>query len=81
MAECLVVQRGEKFYGLVYPDPDKVHQLRLQKSDLEALMEQNRKDLNLVIPNYCPLSGIQIMEQEFEKTPKKSIKRYLYTQG
>jgi len=78
VSECVVIQKGEKFYGLVYPDPDKVHQLRLTKSDLTAIMEQNRKDLNQVIPNYCPLSGIRIMDQEFEKTPKKSIKRFLY---
>lgn len=78
VSECVVIQKGEKFYGLVYPDPDKVHQLRLTKADLEAIMEQNRKDLNQVIPSYCPLSGIHLMDQEFEKTPKKSIKRFLY---
>ena len=78
VSECVVIQKGEKFYGLVYPDPDKVHQLRLTKADLEAIMEQNRKELNQIIPSYCPLSGIHLMDEEFEKTPKKSIKRFLY---
>ena len=78
VSECVVIQKGEKFYGLVYPDPDKVKQLRLNRGDLEAIMEQNRKDLNLVIPTYCSLSGIHLMDEEFEKTPKKSIRRFKY---
>ena len=41
-------------------------------------MEQNRQELNAVMPAYCKLSAIRIQEEEFEKTPKKSIKRYLY---
>lgn len=77
--ECVVIQKGEKFYGLVYPDPEKVKELRLNKADLEAIMEQNRKDLNEIIPHYCVLSGIHIMDQEFEKTPKKNIRRFKYT--
>ncbi len=79
VGECVVIQKGEKFYGLVYPDPDKVKELGLSRTDLEEIMEQNRKDLNLVIPNYCSLSGIRLMDQEFEKTPKKSIRRFKYT--
>ena len=78
VSECVVIQKGEKFYGLVYPDPDKVKELSLSQSDLEDIMEQNRKNLNLVIPNYCSLSGIRLMDQEFEKTPKKSIRRFKY---
>ena len=78
VSECVVIQKGEKFWGLVYPDPDKVRELSLTKGDLEAIMEQNRKDLNLVIPAYCSLYGIHIMNEEFEKTPKKSIRRFKY---
>ena len=78
VSECVVIQKGEKFYGLVYPDPDKVKELGLSKGDLEDIMEQNRKDLNLVIPAYCSLSGIRLMDEEFEKTPKKSIRRFKY---
>ncbi len=76
--ECLVIQKGEKLYGLVYPDQEKVKALNLQKADLEAIMEQNRKELNLLLPNYCQLSGIRLIDEEFDKTPKKSIKRYKY---
>lgn len=78
VGECVVIQKGEKFYGLVYPDPDKVKELGLSRADLEAIMEQNRKDLNLAIPAYCSLSGIRLMDEEFEKTPKKSIRRFKY---
>lgn len=78
VAECVVIQKGEKFYGLVYPDPDKVKQLGLGVKDIEEIMEQNRKDLNKIIPGYCSLMGIRVMKEEFEKTPKKSIKRFLY---
>ena len=78
VSECVVIQKGERFYGLVYPDPDKVQELGLSRPDLEAIMEQNRKDLNLIIPSYCPLTGIHIMDEEFEKTPKKSIRRFKY---
>lgn len=77
--ECLVIQRGEKLYGLVYPDMEQATKLNLSTKDLEAIMEQNRKELNVALPNYCQLAGIRIVEKEFEKTPKKSIKRYKYT--
>ncbi|MBQ0019196.1 MAG: AMP-binding protein [Bacteroidales bacterium] len=77
--ECLVIQKGEKLYGLVYPDMEAATKLNLGKSDLEAIMEQNRKELNLSLPHYCQLSGIRVVDEEFEKTPKKSIKRFKYT--
>ena len=78
VSECVVIQKNEKLYALVYPDPEQVKQLRLQPDDVAAIMEQNRKDLNPTIPSYAQLAGIRIMDEEFEKTPKKSIKRYLY---
>lgn len=76
--ECVVIQKGEKLYGLVYPDQEKITKLGLQSDDLVTIMEQNRKELNPTLPNYAQLSGIKIMDQEFEKTPKKSIKRFKY---
>ena len=76
--ECVVIQKGEKLYGLVYPDQEKITKLGLQPDDLVTIMEQNRKELNPTLPNYAELSGIKIMDQEFEKTPKKSIKRFKY---
>ena len=78
VSECVVIQKNDKLYALVYPDPEQVKQLRLQPDDVAAIMEQNRKDLNPTIPSYAQLAGIRIMDEEFEKTPKKSIKRYLY---
>ena len=76
--ECVVIQKGEKMYGLVYPNMEQAKKLNLGMNELKAIMEQNRKDLNLQIPAYEQLAGIRIMEHEFEKTPKKSIKRFLY---
>ena len=76
--ESVVVQRGEKLVGLVYPDFDEADTMRLNEADLEKIMEQNRQELNAVQPPYCRLSAIEIVKEEFEKTPKKSIKRYLY---
>ena len=76
--ESVVVQRDTKLVGLVYPDYDEANALGLATSDIEAQMQQNLQDLNLVQPAYCKLAAIEIQDKEFEKTPKKSIKRYLY---
>ena len=73
-----VLWRGEKLVGLVYPDFDEADTMRLNEADLEKIMEQNRQELNAEQPPYCRLSAIEIVKEEFEKTPKKSIKRYLY---
>ncbi len=78
VAECVVIQKGEKLYGLVYPDPDQVQANHLTDEALAELMEENRKEVNPLLPAYAQLAGIKIMKQEFEKTPKKSIKRFLY---
>ena len=78
VVESVVVQRETKLVGLVYPDYDEAKTLGLSTSDIEAQMQQNLQDLNLVQPAYCKLAAIEIHEKEFEKTPKKSIKRYLY---
>ena len=76
--ECVVIQEGEKLVGLVYPDFDELASMGLGRADLDNIMEQNRQELNAMMPVYCRLSAIRIREEEFEKTPKKSIKRYLY---
>ena len=76
--ECIVVQRGEKLVGLVYPDFDEAATMQLNDSDLENIMEENRQELNASQPPYGRLAAIEIVKEEFEKTPKKSIKRYLY---
>ena len=79
VSESLVVQKEEKLVGLVYPDPDEVKKLGLSQAEIEAIMEQNRKDINPSLPAYAQISSIKVIEKEFEKTPKKSIKRFLYT--
>ena len=76
--ESLVVQKGDKLVGLVFPDQDEVTSLDLSTEELEGIMEQNRRDLNALLPSYCHLSAIKLHDSEFEKTPKKSIKRFLY---
>ena len=78
VVESVVVQRETKLVGLVYPDYDEANALGLSTSDIEAQMQQTLQDLNLVQPAYCKLATIEIQDKEFEKTPKKSIKRYLY---
>lgn len=76
VAESLVIQEGEKFIGLVYPDHDALKADNI--TNIEEKMEEVRKILNKQIPAYEHLASIRIMQEEFEKTPKKSIKRYLY---
>ena len=78
VTESLIVQRDDKLVGLVYPDFDEAHSMGFNESDIESVMEQNRKELNEQLPPFCQLSAIQLQHEEFAKTPKKSIKRYLY---
>ena len=79
VVESIVVQRDEKLVALIYPDYDEAKNMGLGKADLEEVMEQNRQELNTVLPAYCKLSAVELYEEEFEKTPKKSIKRFLYS--
>lgn len=80
VAESVVIQKGDKLIGLLHPDYDEAKVMGLKPSDIESIMEQNRQDFNAVMPAYARLSAVRIQEEEFEKTPKKSIKRYLYTE-
>lgn len=76
--ESLVVEREGKLVGLVYPDYDTVDSTGIRHEDLPAIMEQNRKDLNKLLAPYEAVTSIILYPTEFEKTPKRSIKRYLY---
>lgn len=76
--ECIVIQEGNKLIGLVHPDYDESHNIGLNDDDIKNIMEQNKLELNASLPAYSHLSEIRIQSKEFEKTPKKSIKRYLY---
>lgn len=74
--ECIVVQRGNKLVALVHPDSDEV--VNFTADELQHIMEQNRQQLNEQLPAYSRITTIELQEEEFAKTPKKSIKRYLY---
>ena len=76
--ESIVVQRDTKLVALVHPDMDEAKNMGFSMDDLKNIMEQNRNGLNEMIPAYEKITEIEILEEEFEKTPKKSIKRYLY---
>jgi long-chain acyl-CoA synthetase len=78
VVESIVVQRDNKLVALVHPDMDEAKNLGFSESDLQNIMEQNRNGLNEMIPAYEKITEIEIHEEEFEKTPKRSIKRYLY---
>ena len=78
VVESIVVQRDQKLVALVHPDLDEAKNLGFTMEDLQGIMEQNRNGLNQQLPAYEKISEIEIYEQEFAKTPKKSIKRYLY---
>ena len=76
VAESVVVQRGEKLVALVHPDKDEM--INFSETELEHIMEQNRQELNNTLPVYSRIAAIELHKEEFAKTPKKSIKRYLY---
>jgi long-chain acyl-CoA synthetase len=78
VSESLIVQRGDKLVALVHPDMDEVRSMGFSQEELESVMEQNRQELNAQLPVYSKLLAFEIQEEEFMKTPKKSIKRYLY---
>lgn len=77
--ESLVVEKNGKLVGLVYPDYDTVDSTGVSHDDLPVIMEQNRVELNKLLAPYESVSELQLYPTEFEKTPKKSIKRYLYS--
>ena len=79
VVESVVVQRDTKLVGLVYPDYDEAKNMRFNEEDIRNIMEQNRNQLNELLPAYEKITEIEIRKDEFEKTPKRSIKRFLYT--
>ncbi len=77
--ESLVIERNKKLVALVYADYEALESLGLNNPEnLKAVMDENLKNLNKIVGNYEKISQIQLYPTEFEKTPKKSIKRYLY---
>lgn len=78
VVESLVVQRDSKLVGLVFPDYEEAKNLNITKDELKEIMEQNRIQLNTEMPSYSKITEIELYDEEFAKTAKKSIKRYLY---
>jgi len=76
VAESLIVQRDNRLVALVYADKDEV--VAFADDELKAIMDQNLHDLNQRLPHYSRIAEIELRDEEFAKTPKKSIKRYLY---
>ena len=81
VSESIIIQKDDKLVGLVHPDLEEAGSLGFSTEDLESIMAQNLAELNNQLPVYCRISHIVLHEEEFEKTPKKSIKRYLYQEG
>lgn len=78
VVESVVVQRDAKLVALIYPDYDEITNRHLSDTEVKNMMEANRIVLNQEMPAYSKISEIELMKEEFEKTPKKSIKRFLY---
>ncbi|MBO7497498.1 MAG: AMP-binding protein [Salinivirgaceae bacterium] len=78
VVESLVVERGGKLHALIVPDKEKAEKDGLDKDKILMEFEKNQKELNKLMPNYMAIAKIELQEEEFVKTPKKSIKRYLY---
>ena len=78
VVESIVVQRDNKLVAIVYPDYEEAKNMNFSTEDIRNIMEQNRNGLNEMSPAYEKITEIEIREEEFEKTPKRSIKRYLY---
>lgn len=78
VGESIVLQREEKLVALVHPDMEEAESMGFSIDDIQKVMTQNLQTLNEMMPGYSKVSDIILHEEEFEKTPKKSIKRYLY---
>ena len=78
VAESLVVDDDNKLVALIYPDFDTAHKAGLDDKQIEQQMNRNIEQLNDELPAYSRVSRMRMMHEEFEKTPKRSIKRYLY---
>jgi long-chain acyl-CoA synthetase len=78
VAESIVTQQEGKIVALIHPDYALALEQGLSAVDMNQQMEVNRKTLNMLMPHYSQVASVKIYSEEFEKTPKRSIKRYLY---
>ena len=77
--ECVIIQRNDRLVAKVYPDAEIMTSTNTKEEDLDDIMEKTRRSYNKAVASYEQLTGIELVDQEFEKTPKKNIKRFLYT--
>ncbi|MCD8251536.1 MAG: AMP-binding protein [Phocaeicola dorei] len=78
VSESLIILQQDKLVGLIYPDSDDAFAHGLNQSDLVRVMEENRLELNKQLPAFSQIARFELYPEEFEKTAKKSIKRFLY---
>jgi long-chain acyl-CoA synthetase len=76
--ESLVIEDNGKLIALIYPDNDTIQAQKISEKELNHIMEHNRKELNHQLPAFMNVARFVMHPQEFEKTPKRSIKRFLY---
>lgn len=81
ITESLIIEKDSRLIALVYPDLDSADESNLATSDIEAILEKHRVEVNKNLPAYSQVVKIRLYPEEFEKTPKKSIKRFLYQIG
>lgn len=77
--ECVITERDGKLVAFVFPDPERIEQEKTDEKRLKEIMAENCRHVNKVLPKFAQLSSIILVDNEFEKTPKRNIKRYLYT--
>ena len=77
--ECVITEREGKLVAFVFPDPERIESEKPDENRLKQIMAENCKHVNKVLPKFAQLSSIILVDKEFEKTPKRNIKRYLYT--
>ena len=78
VSECIIVQRDQKLVALIHPDYDEARNMDFHEEELQHIMKENIATLNQQLPAFSKVKDFELREDEFEKTPKKSIKRYLY---
>lgn len=76
--ECVITERDGKLVAFVYPDHELIEQEKTDRPKLEQIMQVNCTNVNKVLPKFAQISSIVLVDKEFEKTPKRNIKRYLY---
>ena len=78
VAECVVVDRSGKLVALIFPDHEAMKASKTEESALKGIMEENIRKTNAELPKYEQIGGFELVKEEFEKTPKKNIKRFKY---